>query len=176
MNAREDRHLIVVRHAKSAWPPDVADRERPLGPRGLRDAPAVGRWLRDNGFKPDRVVCSPAHRTRATWELVAHELDTADPPVAYDGRIYGADTDGLLDVVHDVPTPTRTLLLLGHAPGVQELTLELAAEGERDALERVQEKFPTSAVAVLTTPAAWPDLAPGSARLAAFVVPRGRKH
>ena len=74
MSTRETRHLIVLRHAKSAWPQEVADQDRPLGPRGLRDAPAAGRWLREHGFTPDRIVCSPTRRTRQTWELVAHEL------------------------------------------------------------------------------------------------------
>ncbi|WP_230211275.1 SixA phosphatase family protein [Streptomyces kaniharaensis] len=68
------RTLIVLRHAKSAWPPDVPDWERPLGPRGRRDAPEAGRWLRRRGLVPDTVVCSPARRARETWELAGAEL------------------------------------------------------------------------------------------------------
>ncbi|WTQ63458.1 histidine phosphatase family protein [Streptomyces sp. NBC_00161] len=61
------RRLVVLRHAKSAWPPDVADSERPLAPRGRRDAPAARRWLREAGCVPDLVRCSSAQRTRQTW-------------------------------------------------------------------------------------------------------------
>jgi phosphohistidine phosphatase len=64
---------MLLRHAKSDWP-DVPDRERPLAKRGRRDAPRIGRWLRDHGYRPDAVVCSVARRTRQTWELVAPKL------------------------------------------------------------------------------------------------------
>ena len=53
------RQLLLLRHAKSAWP-DVDDHERPLARRGRRDAPVAGRWLRAAGLVPDRVVCSTA--------------------------------------------------------------------------------------------------------------------
>ncbi|HWD04384.1 MAG TPA: histidine phosphatase family protein, partial [Amycolatopsis sp.] len=42
-----DRWLIVLRHAKSDWSDDLPDRERPLAPRGIRDAPKLGHWLTD---------------------------------------------------------------------------------------------------------------------------------
>ena len=73
MGADETRRLLLLRHAKSAWP-DLADSERPLNDRGRRDAPAMGRWLRDKGYVPDLVLCSTAQRTRDTWALVAGEL------------------------------------------------------------------------------------------------------
>jgi phosphohistidine phosphatase len=173
MTVPTSRRLIVLRHAKSAWP-DVNDFERPLAPRGRRDAPAVGRRLRDAACLPDRVICSPARRTRETWDLVAQELDAA-PPVSYDERVYGASVATLLGVVHEMPEPVRTLLLIGHNPGLQELTLALAGEVAGDALDRAQEKFPTSAIAVLTFAGSWSELAPGSALLADFAVPRGKK-
>jgi phosphohistidine phosphatase len=59
------RRLILLRHAKSDWP-DVPDRDRPLAKRGRRDAPKIGRWLREHGYLPDTVICSDARRTRQT--------------------------------------------------------------------------------------------------------------
>jgi phosphohistidine phosphatase len=173
MTAPAPRRLIVLRHAKSAWP-DVDDLDRPLAARGRRDAPAAGRWLRDDACLPDRVICSPARRTRETWEFVAEKLG-ATPPVSYDERVYDASMLTLLGVVHEVPESVRTLLLVGHNPGMQELTLALAGEAVGDALQRAREKFPTSAIAVLTIPGPWSALAPGAALLADLVVPRGRK-
>ncbi|MDQ0711860.1 phosphohistidine phosphatase SixA [Streptomyces luteogriseus] len=67
------RHLIVLRHAKSAWPLDVVDHERPLAPRGRRDAPAAGRALADADLLPDLALCSTALRARRTWDLAAAE-------------------------------------------------------------------------------------------------------
>jgi phosphohistidine phosphatase len=173
MTVSTSRRLIVLRHAKSAWP-DVSDFERPLAPRGRRDGPAAGHWLRDSAYPLDHVICSPARRTRETWDLVVQELD-ATPPVSYDERVYGAGVNTLLDVVCEAPAEVETLLLVGHNPGLQELTLALAGEASGDALERAMEKFPTSAIAVLTFEGSWPELTPGSALLADFAIPRGKK-
>ncbi|GAB7029255.1 histidine phosphatase family protein [Streptomyces sp. NPDC021749] len=184
--------LVVLRHAKSAWPPDVPDHERPLGKRGRRDAPAVGRRLLADGCVPDLVLCSTARRTRETWELVAAELG-ARPEVVFEPRVYGASTAELLDVLREVPEQRGTVLLIGHQPGVQDLVLSLVGEGEgeggrgeggerggseatggdEEALARVRAKFPTSGVALLGLPGAWADLAPGTATLTGFAVPRG---
>ncbi|MFC5885504.1 histidine phosphatase family protein [Kitasatospora sp. CM 4170] len=171
--------LIVVRHAKSAWP-DVPDLRRPLAARGLRDAPAAGRWLREHGLVPDRAICSPARRAAATWELASAEWPEV-PPVVHDPRVYEADADGLVDVVREVSPTVGTVLLVGHQPVLAELVLALAdrdpaapGAATRDAdLDRIREKFPTSAIAVLATAEPWPQLRPGTARLTHFAVPRG---
>ncbi len=75
------RRLVLLRHAKSAWP-DLPDHDRPLAGRGRGDAPAMGRWLRETGCVPDLVWCSTARRAAQTWQLAAAELG-ADPPVTY---------------------------------------------------------------------------------------------
>ncbi|QNA76835.1 histidine phosphatase family protein [Streptomyces sp. So13.3] len=168
------RRLVILRHAKSAWPDGVPDHDRPLNRRGLRDAPAAGRWLDEAGRLPDLVLCSSARRTRQTWELAAAELDGA-PPVRYEPRLYAADDDDLLDVVREVAPDVGTLLLVGHNPGLQELALLLAGEAAGDTLERARTKFPTSGTAVLTWSGPWSALEPGSALLTDFVVPRGRR-
>ncbi|WP_105972068.1 SixA phosphatase family protein [Streptomyces geranii] len=168
------RRLVVLRHAKSAWPPGVEDHDRPLGPRGLRDAPAAGRALAEADRLPDLALCSTAERARRTWELAAAEWDTP-PPVRHDPRLYGADVPELLAVVREVPSTVETLLLVGHNPGLEELVLELAGDGTDDALDVVREKFPTSAIAVLAwRGTGWHDLAPGTALLTDLIVPRGK--
>lgn len=170
--AATTRWLVVLRHAKSAWP-DVPDVERPLGKRGHRDAPKAGAWLRDHGRVPDQVLCSPARRARETWQLAATRM-AASPPVAYDRRIYGADAGVLLRAIADCPERARTVLLVGHFPGVQELTLQLAGDdSEQDELVRLRTKFPTSGIAVLAIPTSWTDLVAGVGRLTDFAVPRG---
>lgn len=168
------RRLVVLRHAKSAWPPDVPDHDRPLGTRGRRDAPAAGRWLREAGHTPDLVICSTSRRTRETWELAAEALAAAPPaPVRLDERVYAATARALLDVLREAPDDAGTLLLVGHNPGVQDLVLRLTGEARADALRRAADKFPTSALAVLTWTAPWSVLAPERACLEDFAVPRG---
>ncbi|MFF9401642.1 SixA phosphatase family protein [Streptomyces sp. NPDC014744] len=194
--------MIVLRHAKSAWPDGVLDHERPLAGRGRRDAPAAGRRLYETGYVPDLVVCSTARRARETWDLVATELfatepdvtepEAAEPDVVYEPRVYAAGASGLLRVLHEVlddvlarggrdgrdgPAQGRTVLLVGHQPGVQELVLSLAGGGDEQALARARTKFPTSAFAVLALPGTraggGAGLVPGAAVLTDFAVPRG---
>ena len=169
------RRLVVLRHAKSAWPVGVPDHERPLAPRGIRDAPAAGRALAEAGCLPDLALCSTAVRARETWELASAQWATP-PLVRHDARLYGADVPRLLRVVHETPAEVETLLLIGHNPGLEELVLELAGEGLDDALDEVRLKFPTSAVAVLAWQGrTWKALAPGTALLTSMTVPRGKK-
>ncbi|MGJ5750005.1 phosphohistidine phosphatase [Streptomyces puniciscabiei] len=169
------RRLVVLRHAKSAWPEGVEDHRRPLAPRGLRDAPAAGRALAEADCLPDLALCSTAVRARRTWELASAEWGTP-PPVRYDRRLYGAGVQELLDVIRETPPEVETLLLVGHNPGLEELVLELARDGLDDTLERVRTKFPTSAIAVLAwRGTGWPALGPGAALLTSLVVARGRK-
>ncbi|MFF7975062.1 histidine phosphatase family protein [Streptomyces sp. NPDC007905] len=169
------RRLVVLRHAKSAWPEGVEDHRRPLAPRGLRDAPAAGRVLAEADVLPDLVLCSTAVRARRTWELVSAQWGTP-PPVRFDRRLYAAAVPGLLEAVHEVPREVETLLLVGHNPGLEELVLELAGDGLDDTLAQVRVKFPTSAVAVLVwRGTGWPALAPGTALLTSVAVPRGKK-
>ena len=175
------RTLVLLRHAKSAWP-DVADHDRPLARRGIRAAPTMGRWLREVGLLPTQVLCSTARRARETWQFAQAGL-AATPPVTFDARIYEAAASGLLAVLREVPSATGTLLLIGHNPGIEDLALLLAtapgaAAGPGPAgaaagpLERMRSKFPTAAIAVLEFHGTWPRLAPGQARLTAFVTPR----
>jgi phosphohistidine phosphatase len=173
----QPRQLLLLRHAKSAWP-DLPDQDRPLAGRGRRDAPAVGRWLRETGLIPDQVWCSPALRARQTWELAAAELG-AQPPASYPGQLYGATGSQLADMIRQAPAAARALLLVGHNPAVQEAVLALAAPPDSEAgadsaaaFERAAIKFPTGAVAVLEVGLGWPRLSPGAARLTRFVVPR----
>ncbi|ULR49145.1 SixA phosphatase family protein [Streptomyces deccanensis] len=169
------RRLIVLRHAKSAWPVGVPDHERPLAPRGRRDAPAVGRALAEADCLPDLAVCSTAVRARQTWELAAAEWGTP-PPVRHDERVYAAEVPELLDVVRETPDHVRTLLLVGHNPGLEELVLDLAGDALDDALDDVRAKFPTSAIAFLSWHGeTWAALAPGTALLTDLIVARGRK-
>ena len=175
MTESADRTLVLLRHAKSAWP-DVPDHERPLAGRGRKDAPVMGRWLRAAGHVPDRVLCSTARRARETWELAQPALG-ASPPVSFEDQVYGASAEQLLDLVQQAPRAAKTLLIVGHDPGIPELALMLAAAPgsgavPRSTVDRMTAKFPTAALAVLELTGSWDQLSPGAARLTGFVTPR----
>ena len=160
----DGRRLVLLRHAKSDWP-DVADHDRPLAKRGRRDAPEVGRWLARSGYRPDEVICSTARRARETWELVSRALSPV-PPVRFEPRVYEATVLGLLMLVRELPSASRTVLIVGHNPGLAELTVGLMSPPPDPPAA-----FPTASVAVLGLTGDWADAAPGEARLLAFTTP-----
>jgi len=163
------RRLVLLRHAKSDWPQDVADHDRPLAPRGRRDAPLVGRWLTAGRYRPDAVVCSTARRARETWDLASATLADASgaaPPVRYEPRVYEATVLGLLMLVRELPDEYHTVTVVGHNPGIAELVVGLAAPPPQPPVS-----FPTAAVAVLGLHGSWSDAGPAEARLLAFAVP-----
>jgi phosphohistidine phosphatase len=161
--AAAQRQLVILRHAKSAWPDGVPDRHRPLNRRGRADASAAGRWLRDEIGRLDAVVCSPAERTRQTLALVADELDNPPDP-RFDDRIYGAPPTALLAVVRELPDTAGTALLIGHNPGVQELVALLSGQ---------ECEMKTSSVAIAVWTGGWTDAAAEVASVRHHANPRG---
>jgi phosphohistidine phosphatase len=174
------RRLILLRHAKSDWP-DVPDAERPLARRGRRDAPRIGRWLHDQGYQPDVVICSTALRTRQTWELVSAGLAGArssgpvldgpvldgpepgsSPAVRFEPRAYAASPLALRFLIQELPARYHAALLIAHNPGLAELAGSLAQAGL---------SFPTAAVAVFELAGGWADLWPAQVRLIAVTTP-----
>ena len=162
---------MVVRHAKSAWPAGVPDRKRPLGPRGIGDAPRMGGLIRARVGQVDRALVSPAVRAQQTWDLLARELGAA-PEVVVDERIYDEWGAQMLQVVHALPDEVGTAVLVGHEPGVSRLVLGLADRANDRDRDRIAGKFPTCAVAVLATDAPWAAWGTGSASLEWFRTPR----
>jgi phosphohistidine phosphatase len=165
------RELLILRHAKSDWDGDVRnDLARPLSNRGKKDAPRVGAWMYREGLVPDLVVSSPAERARQTTLAVCKGLDYKRKSVVWDDAVYDASLDGLLGVLRRCPPEPRTVLLVGHNPGLEELLTHLAAD---DLDGRAGGKLlPTAAMARLEMPDNWADLAPGCAQLVSITLPR----
>jgi|LNFM01.1.fsa_nt_gb phosphohistidine phosphatase len=142
--------LILLRHAKSDWSdPSHADFDRPLAPRGKAAAPRMGRHMRRIGIRPDHIVCSPARRTRETLALVMPELQLLTADVVYDEAVYEAPATRLLERIQGVSATLRTVMLVGHNPGLQELILHLAQPDASGSYAEIARKFPTTALAVL---------------------------
>jgi phosphohistidine phosphatase len=160
------KRLFLLRHAKSSWKDEgLADRDRPLAGRGRRAAKVMARHLQEEKISPALVLCSPARRTRETLEGVSPSGE-----VRIEDELYGASGTELLERLRDVPDEVESVMLIGHNPAIEELALGLASGGAR--LEDMERKFPTAALATLTAPDSWKELAPGSAELVAFVTPK----
>ncbi len=165
--------LLLLRHAKSSRDdPGLEDFDRPLAPRGREAAPRIGAFMHDRGFIPDLVLCSPAHRARQTWDLVAPAL-AAPGSVRFDKRIYLAESDGLLERARAVPARVGSVLMVGHNPGLGELACLLTGRGAKRDIARLRRKFPTGALAVLRFDVArWSQIAPRGGELVLLAVPR----
>jgi phosphohistidine phosphatase len=173
-NRGPDRTLHLLRHAKSSWDdPALRDDERPLAPRGRRAAAALRGWLDgartpgDRRSRIDLVLVSPAVRARQTWEAVAPALDVGE--VRTDATIYEASAQTLLTLVRSTPSAHRSLLLVGHNPGLHELATWLSGDGNHGLLDALHEKFPTGAFASLSFASSWTHVRRGSGLLTAFV-------
>ncbi|MFF7634541.1 SixA phosphatase family protein [Kitasatospora sp. NPDC008050] len=172
MSVNASRRIIVLRHAKADWP-EVTDHERPLADRGRHQAPAAGQWLADSGIDPDYVLCSTSLRTRETWKLAAHELPKRSRKTVFEDRIYDATAGEIIEVLQETPDEYADVLLVGHNPGVQNLTEVLAGdESLGDELIQLRRGgFPTAGIVVLSFEGAWKDVEPGVARLVSYFAP-----
>jgi len=161
--------LVLLRHGKSAYPPGVPDHDRPLAGRGERQAALAGEWIGEHVAPVDQVLCSTATRARQTLERAG-----LNASVRYSSVIYGAEPDELITVLReDLTGPERTVLVVGHFPGLPYLAADLAGSGsDSDALDRLYAGFPTSAVAVLEVSGQWVDIGPGRCTLRDYVIPR----
>ncbi|MFD2051605.1 SixA phosphatase family protein [Mesorhizobium calcicola] len=165
------RQLLLLRHAKSSWgDPGLADFDRPLAGRGLKAARLMGRELAARDWLPDLALVSAALRSRDTWRLVAAELP-AHPRVAFANALYDASAADILSQIRQASASGGSLLVVGHNPGLEDLANQLAApESEAKARKRLEEKFPTAALARFVFEGDWSGLS--SARLTHCLWPR----
>ncbi|WP_019932676.1 histidine phosphatase family protein [Nocardia sp. BMG111209] len=161
------RTLILMRHGKSSYPPGVADHDRPLAPRGRREAALAGDWLRATQPQIDAVRCSTSVRTRETLAATG-----VTAPVLFEPSIYEATPHTLVDLIQLTGDEVQTLLLVGHAPGMPWTAWELAANRESEPATELSRKFPTSALAVLEFDRPWARADAGTGELLGFHVPR----
>jgi phosphohistidine phosphatase len=158
--------LYILRHAKAVPEDRDSDAERPLAKRGRKAAAAMGDYL--GGLKPRHklVLCSAALRTRETLDQLMPSLTPA-PAVLYEDRLYLASAVRLIERLRDLPESADSVLLIGHNPGLHQLALTLASDGDR-----LAEGFPTAALAALRIGGAWSALRPHQARLLDYQTPR----
>jgi len=118
--------LILMRHAEAAHPGGYRDHDRPLTTHGARDAEAAGRWIRSQVSPVEAVLCSTAMRTRQTLEAAG-----IDAPVEFVDELYGGGIDDIVEVIGRTPPDARTLLVIGHAPGIPATAYELAISAQQ---------------------------------------------
>jgi phosphohistidine phosphatase len=164
--------LFLLRHAKSSWAdPTMSDRERPLAARGERAARRIAAYLESQRIRPELVLCSPARRTRDTLDLLQPALPRRTK-VRIDDGLYGADADEIMQRLRAVDAQVGSVMVVGHNPGLEDVAMELAGDGDDAAMAQLRTKFPTAALARLELDSGWSQLGAGRAYLAALVLPR----
>jgi phosphohistidine phosphatase len=134
------RTLYLVRHAKSSWlDPQLADFERPLNDRGLRNAPFMGEIMREHKLIPSVIVSSPAARARHTAELVK-KGGNFDAEIIFEPKIYEASTNTLREVISNFADSYEKVMLVGHNPGMEGFVRFVSGSSET---------MPTASVAVV---------------------------
>jgi phosphohistidine phosphatase len=166
------RRLMLLRHAKTERAqPGERDRDRKLTKRGRDDAPLIGAYMAHHCLVPDLALVSPATRAQETWALLANCF-TSTPAAVNEERIYNADPQRLLALLAETEG-AKSLVLVGHNPGLHDLAVELIASGDVEARERIAEGLPTSGLVVIDLAFDdWSRLHPHAGRLERFVSPR----
>ena len=171
------KRLILLRHAKAVGDrPGLEDRDRILADRGRADAIRMGQFLHEEDCVPERVICSPAARTRQTLELVLPQLG-ASPDVQVRDELYLARWLTILTLIRQTPNVAASLMVVGHNPGLEDCARKLArppgdAQG-RKLHEALRQNYPTGAVAVLDFDVAdWNRVEAGEGELEHFVSPK----
>jgi phosphohistidine phosphatase len=168
------RQLLLLRHAKSSWDdPRLSDHARPLNTRGRRAAEAMAAAMRDLGLAPDIVLVSSARRTLQTLEaLTPFEGSPLIEPM---DDLYLAGWTSLLGVLRGLPETARSVLLIGHNPGLHELALALAGPacmaGGGPMASRLGISYPTGALCEFAIALPWRLLEGGGGRLLRFLTP-----
>ncbi len=166
--SRTRYRLVLLRHAKSSYPDAVTDHDRPLAPRGRQEAQRAGDAITQLTDGVDAVLCSAAVRARQTLGATGIVA-----PTTFTDDIYAATSGAILTLIRRQPDATRTLLVVGHAPGIPGLALALAGEhSDPAAMAALHAGYPTSAIAVLATDDGWSGLGSTATRLVSFIVPR----
>lgn len=161
--------LLLLRHAKAEAGP--SDRDRPLSLAGRRAAAAVRREMHDLGLAPDLVLVSDAIRTMQTLEALEPWEDT--PLIEPLSALYLADAAQLLATLREVAETVRSILLIGHNPGLGELAIALASGlgADPEAARRLRGGFPTAALAEFSVSGPWSGLDALHTRLTRMIRP-----
>lgn len=157
--------VVFCRHAKSAWPDNVTDIQRPLKERGVNDANYLGGLLGAQGFNPDLIISSPAVRAQNTAEIIVRHLKYSGE-IRTERTVYYEGTGEMLSMIQDFPAELNKVMIFGHNPTMENIVrfmLQMDAPFE----------MPTSGMACIESMAnSWEYFAPRSVYMRWLLIPR----
>ena len=167
------KSVLLLRHAKSSWDhPGLADYDRPLAKRGLKDAPRMGQVLAQFDQVPDQIIASPAKRAEQTAKLVAKACGYYGS-IRWAENFYGGDSEDLIAALQSLPFTVERAMLVGHNPTMEETVSDLLAGPGDGWGSGIAVQMPTAALVCLDLDIDdWSELEPGQATLRWYLIPR----
>lgn len=169
------KQLLLMRHAKSAWPDGVDDFERPLNERGRRAAAFMADLLFEKQILPDFLLVSASQRTRETHAIMQSVWDRyqVSPAVVFSEPLYEASATRYFSLLQSLPDPSHRCMVIGHNPATEIMACSLATPSSLQAHPLLQAGFPTAAIALVRVPVDfWSQLRPGVAHVEGYYRPR----
>ena len=162
--------LYIIRHAKSSWDDPVEnDFNRPLNDRGRRDAPRMGKRLKEKNLTPDLIITSPAKRALSTCQVIAEILRFPAQNIRLEPSLYHANADQILKIIHSIDDKHDVVLLFGHNPGITDFSNEL-----RDDKKFIDNVPTCGVVGFVSTVNRWAEIEFGKANLILFDFPKSK--
>jgi len=146
------RRLYIIRHGKSDWDnAELPDIERPLAPRGIRNAGEMAQRLTNAGLVPRRIYSSPAVRALSTARIMAGHWDLGDDDLDVIGTLYMAWEEEIYEVLAQAAPELTDLAIFGHNPSFTHFA--------NDFLDVSIDNLPTAGVVIITFECAtWADI------------------
>jgi phosphohistidine phosphatase len=109
------KNLILVRHAKSDWPEEMDDFDRPLADKGLQDALKMSKFLKNQNILIDQFVSSPAVRALSTCKVFnqTYRLD-----LSTNDKLYNPSENNFNSVIYDLDDQVNSVALFSHNNGI----------------------------------------------------------
>jgi phosphohistidine phosphatase len=163
--------LYIIRHAKSSWADPLQDDfDRKLSDRGKRDAPRMGKRLKEKDVVPGLMLSSPAKRAFSTARRIGKILKYEKGKIKTDDRLYHADEETILSVVRELKDKYDVVMLYGHNPGLTDFVNSFQT-GELDI-----DNLPTCGIVAFRLDIeSWKDAAWGKGRILFFDYPKSRE-
>ncbi len=161
------RDILLIRHAKSSWDdPNLADFDRPLAERGLREAPIMASELAKHRLPIDLVIASPSMRTRQTLEYFRTALQIPESRIVWDSTIFHSSADNLLRILSTLDDSVRHVVLVGHNPSMTDLSNALQSD-------TLIENVPTCGIVHLRGDwSSWNEIRDRKGKLELFLYPK----
>ncbi len=156
------KQLLLMRHAKSDWAVGTSDIARPLNERGIKAAPFMGEFIRNQNLLPDAVYSSPAVRAKTTAEMFCKSSGFSNGFSLLESFYFGSQ-DSIVDIVKNIPDEYQRVLLVGHNPTWSDLVAYFCG---------VYSDMTTASVAVLNLKSGtWKNIERNSCSLEHFFKP-----